>query len=253
MSISPIHTPCKKCVFAKYNTTTQVGCSLNYLDIYRSRNIEILEVFDNEAEFFVINEKKCPGYREDQWFSQWGMENSSLDDKIIKFKSLNKLNYLLVINFKLIGETKEDIDKLKNSLNKLSITPQKIVFVRASSGGETTTYGSINKLMRETGIDCAWRIQSMIDDSISNENILHNIINANKSYRFVCNIRRSDCIDLDKIIDYANDLVYTKLEQFNVISDSTLSCVLFSGGVYRYALAKEGLDILEDSTKFTIV
>jgi hypothetical protein len=211
MNINAVHTPCKKCVFAKYDEKTQTGCNLGYLDIYRSKDTEILEAFDNDLEFFIINDKKCPGYRENQWFAQWGMEHSSIEEKISKFRELNKLNYLLVINFKLIGESIEDIDNLKNSLKSLSIIPQKLVFVRSSSGGETTTYGSINKLMKDVRINCPWRIQSMMDDSISNENILHSIINGNKPYRFICNILKSNCEKINNVMVYANDLVYDKL------------------------------------------
>ena len=52
--ISKIHTPCKDCVFALYNDITQVGCKTKTLDIFKQRGVTILEVYDEEKEFYVI-------------------------------------------------------------------------------------------------------------------------------------------------------------------------------------------------------
>ena len=60
-TINAVHTPCKNCVFAIYDNITQTNCALHYLDIYRDKDIEILEAYDNDKEFYIINNKKCIG------------------------------------------------------------------------------------------------------------------------------------------------------------------------------------------------
>ena len=80
--IHAIHTPCKNCVFAKYEENTQTGCELDYIEKYKNLESEILEVYDNDKEFYVINDKKCLGYREPKWFEQLSMSDSSMEEKI---------------------------------------------------------------------------------------------------------------------------------------------------------------------------
>ena len=253
MNINPIHTPCKNCTFAKFADKTQIGCHIGFLDIYRKQNAEILEAYDNDLEFYVINDKKCVGYRENSWFQKYNLSDAPIQQKIDKFKELNKINYLLVIDFKKLGETEEDINNIQAALSDLNIQPQKIVFVRAASGGETTTYGSINKMMIRSKIDCAWRIQSMVNEDISSEDILHNIISINKPYRFICDLRRSDCHKLNSVIEAAQEIVYEKLDQFSVLTDADHACIIFPSGVYRYSIAQYGVDMLSNPDTFTIV
>lgn len=93
--INTIHTPCKSCVFAKYDNNTQNGCELNYLDKYRTKNASILEAYDDEKEFYIINGKKCMGYRENKWFKQFNLENSDIESKIKIYKEKNYLDYIL--------------------------------------------------------------------------------------------------------------------------------------------------------------
>lgn len=252
-SIDIIHTPCKSCVFALYTDKTQTGCHLDYIDKYKNKGVDVLEAYDNDLEFFIINSKKCIGYRENRWFIQYGLEHASLDEKAAKFKELNRIDYLLVINFIEIGSSKNDIENIKKGLAKLAIPPKKIVFVRGPEGAETTIYASIQQLMSDTKINCAWRIQTMVDDSISNENILHSVINNNKPYRFICNIKKAECDDLNNVIQKANDMVYDQLDQFVVLTDSSQSCVIFPAGVYRFSLIEHGKDILSDTGSFTVL
>jgi hypothetical protein len=252
MSINPIHTPCKKCVFAAYEGKTQLGCSINYLDKYKEQGAEVLDVYDEDLEFHVINDKKCPGYREDSWFKSRGMEEATLEEKIEYFKTVNKLHYLLVVNFKECGDSEENMKQLLDDLSALEIKPQKIVFIRDKDANENTSYSKINNLMRQSKINGPWRIQNMVDDTVSNENILHSVINLNKPYRFVCALKKLPS-DVNDIINAGNDVVHNQLNQFSVISNVNESCLLFSAGVYRFSLAENQTDILEDKDNFDIV
>jgi hypothetical protein len=250
--IEIIHTPCKNCVFAIYDSKTQTGCHLNYLDKYRDKNTEILEVYDNDLEFFIINGKKCIGYRENKWFAQYGLEHSSIEDKIAKIKELNKVDYVLIINFLEIGDSWEDLENLKTTLSSLTIHPGKIIFIRRPEG-ETTIYAEIQKIMTQSKINCKWRIQTMVDESMSNQDILHNAINNDKSYRFICHLKKAISNSLNHVVVTANNIVYQELDKFMVLTDQDNTCVFFSAGVYRFSLAETGVDLLSDNNSFQIV
>ena len=96
--IDTVHTPCKNCVFAEYDNKTQIGCHLDYIDRFKQSNIDIIEAWDEEKEFYIINKKKCVGYRENKWFASKGLGDATLDAKIEFFNKNNFLHYLLIIN-----------------------------------------------------------------------------------------------------------------------------------------------------------
>jgi hypothetical protein len=250
--IHPLHTACKKCVFALYHGKTQTGCDLRYLDSYRNKNSEILDVYDSELEFYVINEKKCPGYREQSWLIRNKLMDTPREDWVKVFNDQNKIGYLLVIDYRLLGDSLEVHEYLKQTLASLVIKPQKIVFVRSASGSEYTKYSNIQKLMTDTNIDCAWRIQSMVDDSIQHYDVLHSIVNLNKSYRFVCDIQKVPCF-INQVIERAQTIVCEELDQFTVLTDQQYSVVIFSGGVYRFSIIENGRDILSDKENYTLI
>lgn len=250
--VHPLHTACKQCVFAQYNDKTQTGCDLGYLDIYRNKDVEILDVYDSELEFFVINEKKCPGYREHSWLIKNNLTTSTNQERINTFHQQNKLGYLLVIDYRLLGDSKEVCDYLSHTLSDLVIKPKKIVFVRNSTGSEYTKYYNIQKMMIDAKIDCAWRIQSMVDDNIQHYDVLHSIVNLNKAYRFICDIQKIPC-SINRVIERAQYEVYDRLDQFTVLTDNEYSVVIFSGGVYRFSIVETGRDILSDKENYTLI
>lgn len=247
--IHSIHTPCKECVFAKYENITQVDCELDYIEKYKQSGAEILEAYDNNKEFYVINDKKCIGYRENKWFTNIGMGDATIEQKVQHYKDNNKLHYLIVINLKNFT-----LDQLKDCFKELSeaaIKPQKIIIVRYRDPESVFNYKTIEDIINSSNIKCGWRIQSMLDDSISYAEILHNITAINQKYRFIMSVAEP-AESFAYLIDYANNLVHEKLDQFIVISNPSKNVVLYSGGVYRFG-AVHNQNILTEYDKYTIL
>lgn len=248
-SINPIHTACKNCVFAKYEKNTQVGCELEYISKYKEKNIQILEVYDEEKEFYVINNKKCIGYREEKWFEQYGLSNATLDKKISKFKESNHIDYLLVIDLNKF--TKSTLDKLKSTVSSCKIKPKKIIFIRYQSC-KLFDYNIIQDFFNATNLKCKWRIQTMVDSSLGHSDILRNIVNLNKGYRFVLLIT-DFTNDLNAIIDKCDTIVYEELGVVIAIKNTEESAILFSAPSYRWSLVVEKKNILKDEKNYIIV
>ena len=59
-----LQTSCKNCTFAIYDGITQTGCSANRIEKFDQS--DIIEAYDNEKEFYVIN-KFCNLYRSQSW------------------------------------------------------------------------------------------------------------------------------------------------------------------------------------------
>lgn len=247
--INQIHTACKNCVFSLYSDLTQTGCSLNYIDKYRQKKEEILEVYDEEKEFYVINNKKCLGYRENKWFEQYGLEHASLSDKIKKFNELNHIQYLLLVDLKEFSA--EDLDTLKNAIINCNIKPDKVIFIRYQSS-TLFHYNKIKQFFESTSLNCKWRLQTMLDDSLANKDILHNVVNINKGYRFIVSINKP-IKDINSIVKKANSVVYEDLDNFVAVANQDRSIILFSAPSYRWSIVVEQKNILEDEENYIIV
>jgi len=248
--INPIHTPCKQCVFAKYENITQTDCFLNYIDKYKTNEVEILEAYDEEKEFYIINGKKCIGYRENKWFANIGMENASIEEKIQEFNRKNYLHYLLVLN--LDNYSYENFEHLKNQIANISIKPSKIIFIRYQNKEPLYGLDLIKNLLEFAKIECKWRVQTMVDESIVYDQILHNVINMNKKYRFLLSVR-NHCDQLNDIVSLANKKIYDELDRFTIISDKHKNAELFSTPSYRFYLTVEGKSIFDYPENYTVV
>lgn len=245
--INTIHTPCKDCVFAKYENNTQIGCELEYISKYKNKNIEILEAYDKDKEFFIINGKKCIGYREIKWFNQFDLKDSSIQDKITKFYELNSLDYLLVIDLKNI-----DLDQMESILaqiDSLSIKPKKLIIVRYADN-KSYPYSVMKNLLDKYTNGHIWRIQTILDPLLVYGNILKNIVSLN-SNRFVVSITKHSN-DIKKIIEYTNKLVHHDLDQFNIIANQNKDCLIFSRALYSFE-AFNNKNLLADELNYTIV
>jgi hypothetical protein len=244
-TIPAIHTSCKKCVFAIYDNITQIGCHLDYLNKYKDKNISILEAYDEQKEFYVIGDKKCPGYREDSWFKN---ANLSMEEKIIKIKQENSINYLIVINLKDIDPI--DLHKIFNTISELSFKPSKIILIRHTDDNKKFPFATLKTSLDDLNIQ--WRIQTMIDKDALWGDILHGItVAGNHAYRFICGIK-TYTEDLSKLIDKANSIIYNDLSTFNILSNKTRDMIIFPGSVYRYANF-HGHDILNDEKAYQTI
>ena len=230
-NIDKIHTSCKDCVFAVYDNKTQTECALHYIELYKNKQIEILEAYDNDKEFYIINGKKCIGYRENKWFDQFSLSDASLDKKIEKYHETNLLNYMVIVDLKNINI--DQLDDICYQISQCDIKPQKVIFIRYIDKDLEFHYTVIENILKKNKTQFLWRIQTILDDSLSDRNILDNIILLNKQYRFINYITNHNN-DINNIITKTNTKVHKDLEQFNVISNNSKTCEVFSTIVYRF-------------------
>jgi hypothetical protein len=243
-TIDKIHTPCKKCAFAIYEDRTQKGCHLNYIDKYKNHNVDILEAYDDELEFFIINKKKCLGYRENSFFP----EDSTIEEKINTFHQTNFIQYLMVINLK--DMSSDELTQIGDKIKNLSIQPQKLIFVRYQDKDQRHSYFNIEKIIKDSNYKNLWEVKTMVVDS-PYYNVLHEVINVNKKYRFVLSVNRFG--DFENLVHTANKTVYEDLASFVSYINKDKSSLLFSAPNYRYCLMIDKRDVFTDEQLQTIV
>jgi hypothetical protein len=247
--IAPIHTPCKQCVFAQYLDTTQIGCHLEYIEIYKKNNIEILEAYDDNKEFFIINNKKCIGYRENKWFEKRDMANASIEQKIAKYEESNFAHYVAVINLKDLSLL--DLEQIYHNLSSCTIKPQKIVMIRYINDEKNFPYKDIEKIFYKQESIIPWRIQTMLDNNIPYQHILCDIAKNNKFCRFLLDVSENNS-KINDIINHVNNKVYKELKSFCVCTDQSKKILFYSSTILRHAY-DSGKDIINDSELCEII
>lgn len=243
-AINPVHTSCKSCAFAEYAGITQTGCSVGYIDKYRNKNIEILEVYDNEKEFYVINTKKCIGYRSSKWSSVL-----SLEEKIKKFHDNNHLHYMMIINLNQFNDD-ESINSLTKSLLEITIKPKFVIFVRYQNN-KNHPYEKIQDIITNSSLNCKWRIQTILEIDKSFDDVLYENLRSEKKYRFAMVVNGSE--SLCSVVDKGNKIVYDDMDRFMVLSNADKTAMLFSVMNYRYLMVIEKRSILDNESLLTIV
>lgn len=153
--ISLIHTPCKNCVAAVYKNHTQTDCYFKQLDKFKEN---VLEVYDGEKEFFVIDKKKCMYYRESSWLNKKGIK---IDHAMDEIKKENTIPYIAILNIDTIKNLtafNEAVDRLV----KQKTPPCGFVVMMQKKKNYDIQLEEIMQSLQETQIP--WRIQSFIEE-----------------------------------------------------------------------------------------
>lgn len=120
-------TPCKNCEWAIYDILTQTGCKLSVIDKFKKQEINIIEAYDEEKDFFVI-QSVCPYFRninpdiDNVWKYSGKPDNVEQVLKEVQFK------YDLVIYID-ENTTEKQIKNTTNSIWDLTILPSETIII----------------------------------------------------------------------------------------------------------------------------
>ena len=121
--INKINTSCKDCIFAEYAGITQVTCTTGELDNMREHGIQILEAFDDEKEFYVINKTKCLYHRP----KEWPLANTTLEKQVEHILKCIRIVYEVII---IANDSLEDIQTTIDSALSQTLPPKQITIIR---------------------------------------------------------------------------------------------------------------------------
>ena len=245
--IAKVHTPCKNCVFAVYDNNTQTDCSLHYIEKFKHNNIEILEAYDNQKEFYIINNKQCIGYTKKSWLIKHNLLDAPITEIVTKYQQYNKLNYVAVINTK--GLSLDNVVKVLDNIKKLNIKPAKVVLVRYPDPNNKLEYSTLKSFLDNLHIE--WKLQSSVDIDTPFYVFVDNIATIETKYRFVLGVVEPTN-EMNSIINKANQIVHDDMGQFMLLKNSENTCIVFSSMVYRYNRFMGG-NLLQDNNQHQII
>lgn len=154
-NILPIHTPCKGCTFAIYNDKTQVGCQLNKIEAFKKANREIIEAYDEEAEFYIINGAICISKRGPIFEQKHKGKNL-----ISIVKEETSIKYIAIVFYDLFTSTEDLIERIQE-LNNQPIKPQSIHIINKI---ESNFIKLRNTLMSHSTVNI--EVQTILDEKL---------------------------------------------------------------------------------------
>ncbi len=116
-------TRCKSCTFAVYNDITQTSCELNKLEMHKKNGLKIIEAYDKQKEFYVIEGRICPFFRDDKWRKNIRHLTTEKTEEIINNENTIKYQILLWENDDL------DINKALKIIEQLNSQPKHIIIL----------------------------------------------------------------------------------------------------------------------------
>lgn len=123
-----METPCKNCCFATYEGKTQTGCSLNRLEVLKANNVEILEAYDEDKEFFVVK-GNCNYGRPQKWLDKVVTAGLNPADRVTSECNFD-MNWFIYVNNSNIDEAHKKLEQI----NKWKIYPDRVIMVYHDEG-----------------------------------------------------------------------------------------------------------------------
>lgn len=117
------NTSCKDCIFAKYNEITQEGCSRGMIEKYLKLGTSVIEAYDHDKEFYVIENRICPLHRTQAWADR--IEDEDAMDRMIEYES--KLLFHVMV---FMQDSLEDVQETLASLILQNQLPFQATIIR---------------------------------------------------------------------------------------------------------------------------
>lgn len=173
---SKIRTECKNCCFAEYDGKTQTGCAMGVLEKIPEN---VVAVYDEEKEFFVINDKHCHFCRNQEWAEFHKDEN---------LEHLARAQCQLKISYFVWYDETSNVAALKATLKSADeqyLRPYKITIINNSKK-------SIRDVIRQHKYKTPVEIENILVER-DKDDLIHYCVNKSKSWEKWFGIFHSGC------------------------------------------------------------
>ncbi len=162
-------TACKECVFAKYEGNTQVACATGRLEKFRAAGVNVLECYDEEKEFYVIEDKVCNHFRPLVWQQQHSGKNLR---QLVEEESYLKLDILIYVDrFSIPDQT---ISKILKECQKQTHRVNSVFLVLNRITSSSNRY--IQLMVKYNG-KFKWKIERVVDTEADQGDAINYAVN----------------------------------------------------------------------------
>ena len=161
-------TPCKNCIFAEWDGITQTGCKLGRIDMYRKAGVNVIEAYDEEKEFFVIDGHRCMYARTAAW-AEKNVNNKASWENLLEKEVQFKYQALVIVD--------DNINHLLKTLDSLwdqKVKPQHVTVIRPYKHIKDIKMEWIRPQMEKSGV--RWRVETIVDPNWSHRDMIDLVI-----------------------------------------------------------------------------
>ena len=159
-------TPCKNCTFAEYEGITQTGCELGRLDIFRANGVNIIEAYDEEKQFYVIEGRRCMYSRTNQWSIDH--QDDPIEDLLA---SEVEMPYQAIV---IVNDKVKDLIRTLKSLWNQDIKPQHVTIIRPFYHIKNLKFDAVRGLMEKSKVP--WRMETIVDPEWSHRDMVDLVV-----------------------------------------------------------------------------
>jgi hypothetical protein len=141
--------------------------------MWEKNNVQVLEAYDEEKEFFIINNRKCPYKRTIKWANVYPKDQHI---EQVEKEVIFKYNAIVVA-----GDNIDDIQSAITNLVNQKVRPQFITFIRPLNNKVRPS--SIVPLLKNTYIQ--WKVVNITDSDANIFNIIDTIVTFSKQPYYV--------------------------------------------------------------------
>ena len=203
-----LHTSCKNCIFAIYKDITQTGCKLNLINKFHEHDIETVEVYDEEKEFYVINNSKCMHMRTKEWTGASQSEKEQI--KSIHKETQLRFHVLVLVN--------NNIQDVKNTLNSLITQTLKPVYITLIRQVDSTILPTQLKDLCKK-LDIEWRIENLVQKYTIEE--IHSFILPFVKHQIYITFNAGFKVPKECLYDISNAIVNNYLKFVMLLPNSS--------------------------------
>lgn len=216
-------TSCKDCKWASFEGNTQSGCRFDLLQKYKKAGIQVIEAYDNDKEFNVID-RICI-------FSRHKSSEATMAD--VQRESYVKYQVIVMLRNEYMNELSVCLD----SIARQQIKPQHITVVKPKSIDVQPF--KVTKLLSRCGIP--WRYQECTDDNFTDGDLIDICLDKIVFPYYI--VMTSHNTLAEGFSDEFNDLVNEDFKIFSLIE--TTSCNIYAT-VYHKQLSGNAFKPLKE-------
>lgn len=213
-NLSAVHTSCKNCIFAQYSSNTQYGCGFkNRIEKFKAidENL-VVEAYDADKEFFIINGRLCSAYRDQAWVNKQKGKGGELgkSEAIVEKEIRVRADFVIILTD---DTTDEQLIETLDSLKASTMEPFTVVVVNNSNKRRMPRLVSF---MNAHAGDLPWYVTNIIErdgDNLVDDNRAFDLGAEKCEGHFYSNVPVGTKVP-PKLVEGINKFINDELGQF---------------------------------------
>jgi len=221
------HTSCHDCCFGVYDgikTNTQVDCALELIKHYKENGQEILEAYNDDIEFYIINGRRCYFKRTKEWYE--GLKEEDKLEHLSRVLKETRIKYMAVIY---ADYCYNDIEDTVNSIMSQTYPPSFIVIIRNYGCKIKPTL--LNELLIGTGTK--WRVSNAQNESITADFVFYGLMDIfDKEFPICLKIDAGKTVGDEQLMEKINENIVYDDNRFRILEDENF--IIGNSYIFRF-------------------